>query len=270
MTVTILQNGVGGTTGAYLASAAPYFSSGTVWYVDSTRGTDAGSPAGQNREKPLATITQAVANASAGDIIVLASSHTETRTAGSQLISKAVLIVGEGSVAGVPSPTINFDTGDMSLTGANSEIHNVKFTARSAASATARVQLVANGGALRGCYFLCAGNDTGPAVSVYTGLSNIIIENCTFISTATSTSSQPESALKTAGTVTDMRIEDCVFSDGTVGFSNFYAADLSAGAITRLEIRRLSLLLGAEMKLNASTTWRLGGLTTSGGGKLVW
>jgi hypothetical protein len=61
-----------------------------------------------------------------------------------------------------------------------------------------------------------------------------------------------------------------VFSDGTVGFSNYYAVDLSAGAQSRLTLLGISLLLGAEMKLHSSSTWRLAGLLATGSGKLVW
>jgi hypothetical protein len=269
MTITILNSGIGGSTGAYLATASPLYSTGAVWYVDSTKGTDAVSPAGLNREKPLATLSQAVSNAASGDIISLGASHSELQS-GTLSISKALLIVGEGSASGVPTATLIANTStSFALATAGAEFHNIRFAVRTAASATARVTM-ATGTALRGCYFDCAANETGPAVTLASSGTNMTLESCTFTSTATLTTAQPESAVKTLGTATDVLITDCVFSDGTVGFSNSYSCDLSAGAITRLEIRRLSLLLGAELKQHASSTWRLAGLTTTRGGRIVF
>lgn len=270
---TFYQNGCGESLGDELCTTSPLMlpTSAAVWYVNSATGTDAASPAGQNREKPLATLSQAVTNASAGDIIVLMDGHAETGYGSTLLVSKAGLkIVGGGSSGGLPTVTLTFAAaGTITLNAAGVEIRNVKFATRSAAGSNPKVTLTANT-ACRGCYFECSGNDTGPAISVFTGADYSQISDCTFISTATSTSSQPESAIKAGGASTEVWISDCSISDGTVGFSNPFALDLSTAAMPRLKIERVSFLLGADGKVHASSTGYAVGCTTNGGGRLVW
>lgn len=270
MAFTFFQQGCGGTTGAAITALAPYMSSGTVWYVDSETGTDAASPAGQNREKPLATLAQAHSNAANnGDVIILLETHNEVLT-GNVILSKGVIVAAEGSSSGVPTVEIGFDAaGRLFLSGVGTELHNVKLTPRTAAGANPRVNM-ATQTAMRGCYIECDEHDTGAGVQLDSGADNVVVESCTFISVATDATAQPESALKISGaSSTDLLITGCVFSDGTVGFSNFYACDLSSDAVTRLEIRNLSLLLGAELKINSSSVYRIAGVTSTGGGKIV-
>src|SRR5689334_19357234 len=105
----IYPNGVGGSTGASLATAAPLYASGQVWYVSSTTGVDGASPAGLDRVKPLATLAQAYTNAAAGDFIVCLSGHVETLTS-AQTIGKAdIKLVGEGTGSSRPRFTRNAD-----------------------------------------------------------------------------------------------------------------------------------------------------------------
>ncbi len=246
-------------------------SANNVWWVNSTGGVDAGGTAGQNREKPLATFAQANTNAAAGDFIVLMDGHTETGSTAAVTISKAGLkIIGAGSAAGVPTVSFAFGVGGIwSVTGAAVELRNIKFKTRTGADATSRVSFQSAAGAVRGCYFECGPNDTGMALEIAGG-GPAEITGCTFISTATSTAAQPSKALGHSIGVSDVLIQNCKFSDGTVGFSNIYCLDLSGFAMTRLRLERLSFLLGAEGKNHASTTGYAIGTSVTGGGKLLF
>lgn len=268
-----LQNGCGETLGDELCTMRPLLlpTANNVWYVNSATGTDAVSPAGQNREKPLATLAQALTNAQANDIIVLMGGHTEANATFHLVSTAGLKIVGAGSSGGQPTVNFTFGAGGgISLNALGVEVRNVKFKTRSAADATGRFFLRTQT-AIRGCYFECSANDTGPACVVLSGADYAEITNCTFVSTATSTSNQPESAVKgTTGGSTGIVVRDTIFSDGTVGFSNSYALDLTVAAYTRLKLERVSFLLGAEGKVHASSTGYAAGCTTTGGGRLIW
>ena len=128
-----LQNGCGESTGDELCTSRPLLlpTSNSVWYVNSATGTDAVSPAGKNREKPLATLAQAITNAQANDIIVLMDGHAESTTSFMTLSTAGVKIVGAGSSGGIPTVTFTFGTGGgISLDGAGNEIRNAKRTSR--------------------------------------------------------------------------------------------------------------------------------------------
>lgn len=258
-------NGLGGTLGASLATCKPLQTSGDVWYVDSTIGVDAASPSGQNREKPLLTIAQALTNSVAGDIIVLLAGSVFALTGVTALAGRIVL--GEGDASGVPTVQIGMNAaGVVSMGTAGGELHNVRFTARTAASGgVARLTITASNQIVTNCYFDCDQYDDAQALSISSGTTNQSVRNCTFRSTATSSSAQPVSALKTLGTVTDLELTGCTFDAGTVGFSNYWALDMSAGIITRLKAEGLSFLRGADYRINTSWTGYFNPQTTSGG-----
>jgi hypothetical protein len=242
-----------------------------VWYVQSTTGTDAASPAGRNREKPLATLAQAITNASDNDVVVLLGAHTETRVA-TITVSKKLAIVGEGSVAGVPSVTFicNFVGSLFTITAANVELRNIKIPTSSLANNTTRITCNQTDFVMDGCYVECSGNDTAAALTLASGADRARLRNTTFISTATLTSAQPESAVKVTAAIADLELDGLVLSAGTVGFSNYFAFDGSAAAITRIRGNGISLLLGADMKLNTSTVGRVNVETTTGGSRVEW
>lgn len=272
MANTVYSNGIGGTTGDDLTLASPLITSGNIWYVDSATGTDAASPAGRNREKPLDTLAQAVTNAADDDIIVLLDGHSETLTA-AQAVTKRLTIVGEGSSSGVPTVTLTNNQAAASLltlSGTNIQIRNIKFAANSQTCATARIVTSAAKPTFIGCYFQCGATDTGPAVLLDTGTTHPTFEDCTFISTGTVVSAQPESALKSGAAIADLIMKDCVFSAGTVGFSNYYAIDFSTAACTRMVVENLSLLLGADMLLHANSTGYINPQTVTGGSRITW
>ena len=269
---TNYPNGAGESLGDTWTTCAPLLMSGVIWWVDSVTGTNAASPAGQDREKPLATLAQAVTNASNGDMIVLKSTHAEQLTT-TVTIAKELTIAGAGSTGGLPSARITFDaSGEIILnTAARQEIRNVYFGTRTALGAVERVSMSGSSDVvIDGCYFECGPNDNAPAVNVSAGCDRLQVNNTTFVSIATSLSSRPESGLKIASGLAGTRLNGVTFDGGTVGFSNPYACDSSTAALTTFEWKSISLLRGAEIKFNASATGRLNVQTATGGGRVTW
>lgn len=265
----IYQNGVGGTLGAQLATVKPLWMSGAVWYVRAG-GVDAAAPAGKSREYPLATIAQAVTNAADGDIICLMDGHLET-IAVEQAVAKKLCFIGEGSSGGQPTVqlTLNASATNMfSVTTSFVEFHNIKFRQSTAANAGARIACAATDMVVDGCYFEC-GNLDNVAISFAGSADRCRIRNTTVISVA-ETAPRPVAGITTIGALADLELDGLVLSAGTIGFSNYFALDASAGAITRLRGINCSLLLGADVKLHASTTGRLNVGTCTGGSRVEW
>lgn len=261
------NNGLGELLGDSLATSKPVITPGFVWFVNSVGGVDAASPAGRDRQKPLATLAQAQTNAVAGDTILLEDGHTESLAA-TLTIAKQLYIVGGGSSAGVP--TVNFAAsganGILSLTAAGTQLRNIRFKVSVVANANIRVS-VSVAARLKNLYVECGPNDTGQGMQLTAN--NIRVNGCTFVSTATVVASRPGKGLESNGAISDIDLEGSVFDEGTVGFATA-ACDLSNAAITRLTGDSISLLRGAELLMNAGSTGFLNPTTTTGGGRITW
>jgi len=197
MSIQYYPNGIGGyPPGDFLDTCKPLQTSGNVWYVSSLIGTDAVAPAGQNREKPLATLAQAVTNALDEDIIVFLQGHTQTLTA-VQTLAKSLTLIGEGTVSDKPAVSFVMNAAATSLfnaTTAGVEFRNLYFPQNLQANASPKVAFTGTGtdGLVRGCYFDCGPTDTGTAISI--GTARCRVENTTLISTATTRAAQPPMA----------------------------------------------------------------------------
>lgn len=269
-----LSNGLGETVGDTLASAAPLQLAGNVWFVSSLTGTDAVGTAGQNKEKPLATLNQAVTNAASGDLICLLTGHTETRTS-AIAISKTLRIVGIGTTSGKPSVQLknNQAAGALfTLSGNVSvEFRNVYFPSpMQACSAT-----LITAGALHqnfiGCYFEGDGNVDDSIINLNTSTtgSRFSMVNCTMVSTSTTIATQPVTGVKATAFPSSVWLDGCVFDDGTVGWTNDYVWDTSGSAFgIEFFAQSLSLLRGAAIKLNSSLA-TINAQTVSGGARVV-
>ena len=73
-----------------------------------------------------------------------------------------------------------------------------------------------------------------------------------------------------AAATADMELDGLVLSGGTVGFSNYNAFDGGSFAISRIRGLSVSLLLGADMKLNASSTGYVNIQLSTGGSRFQW
>lgn len=270
MSSKFYPNGAGGTLGDQLDTCRPLITSGNVWYVSSLIGTDAASPAGQNREKPLATIAQAVTNAADEDIIVFLQGHTESLTA-AQNIAKRLQLVGEGTVSGKPGVTFNTNSaaGNLFTTSALSiEFRNIYFPEATQTNTAAKIAVGAAFCRFVGCYFELGAKDTGVGVSV--AADGTRFDNCTFISTATLRTAQPLVAIKSVGvSIDNVEMNGVVVSAGTVGFSNYSAVDFtSASTLLRIKALGISLLLGADMDLPAAWKGNVNVQLATGGSRV--
>lgn len=271
----VRPNGIGGTTGDTLVTCKPIQHSGDVWFVNSVGGVDAASPAGKDREKPLATLGQAYTNAAAGDIICLLSGHTETLVA-MLLINKTLTIVGEGLSSGIPTVQLKINAAAAGLLTLNTAIvmRNIRFPAsvqsNTGPGANVGKVRVGNGSCqLIGCYFEQSGLDQLPAVSIAAAVNVCRVDGCTFVSTATAVTTRPTYGLFHEGALTDLDVVGTTFSDGTVGFSGA-AWDGSTGIATRVRGVGVSALLGADIVQHASSVGYINVQTATGGGRLEW
>jgi len=272
MAVISLPNGIGESAGDALVTNKPLEFNGNIWYVNATGGTDAASPAGQNRNKPLATLAQAVTNSADGDMIVCMDGHAETLTA-VQTIGKDLTIVGAGSSSG--KPTVKFTMNNASnatmfnCTGGSLQsvqLINLWIEENAQTNTAARIINITNDFRARGLYVECGATDTGAAID-QTG-TTAIFESCTFISTATAVGSQPKMALD-IGSMTTLYMNGVVVDAGTVGFSNYFALE-GTDDISMMYIENLSLLRGADAKFTEASKGYINVQTATGGARIDW
>lgn len=270
---TNYPNGLGATSGSVIATDAPFYTTGDVWYVHYGTGTDAASPRGKDDKKPLKTTTQAITNAAAGDVIVLLDGHEEPIGTGSVSLNKNLTLVGAGtSSSGLPTAKYIFDDADSSVvvTGAIVQIHNVRFGAAQAASATVRiVSTAATLFRMVDCYIECGQYDDTVTMTADTGM--VWLSGVTIVSTATSATALPYVGLDIGDSAqpSSLWMDDCTFDDGDYGFSEetpFIVYDAVSAFIENLELAN-----GADLFIGqASTLCYVNAQTVSGSGKIVF
>jgi hypothetical protein len=120
------------------------FTTGTVYYVSSTSGSN--ENIGTDPAFPKATVAgaQSAATASKGDIVVILPGHTETLTAALTLSKAGVGYVGLGYGSMRPTFTGNGAIDAISVTGANVMIANVRFPAPETDDQTADINVAAS------------------------------------------------------------------------------------------------------------------------------
>jgi hypothetical protein len=266
----INTNGVGGTTGAAIALLSPLYTSGDIWYVSSSTGSDAAAPRGKERIRPLATLAQACTNAAVGDIIVCLSGHAETLTSGQTFSEANQLIIGEGSGSTRPRFTRGADIVMFNVTAAGVQFNNIYFPATTVASTSSRVKFAGVRNELIGCYFECGTLDNGAALETVTGASQVGITGSNyFVSTSTSTASQPANAITVTNTITDLEIDTLVLDGGSSGWSDPYALKVS-GAITRMRATNVDLLGDSDVTIVTGTTGHFHIRNKTGSPRVAW
>lgn len=263
-------NGIGESTGdSLVSSTSPFYTRGTVYWVHSSTGSDSND--GTERARPLATLAQAITNATDDDVIVLMSGHSETLTA-QQNIAERLTIVGAGTSGGVPTVTFtrNFNGVMFNITAAHVSLRNIKFAASATSSASNKITASGADLSVIGCYFECADNDAGPSLSLAADYP--VIESTTFISTGVSTPPYP--ALHWATTRAGIWIRDCICDGGTIGFKHSShagspAIDGLTGEGTALKIEGTSCRNGADVLVFANGGWAQVSSSGSGGGMVT-
>jgi len=278
MSIQYYPNGIGGyPPGDFLDTCKPLQTSGNVWYVSSLIGVPGGGPgdftAGQNREKPLPTLADAVTQSADEDIIVFLPGHTQTLTA-TQSISKRLTLVGEGVIDG--KPAVSF-YGEMAapqalfrVSAAAVQFRNIYFPENKLSNNVQRILVQSTDFLMRGCYVECGAKDRGAALLLSGARPRI--ESSTFISTAVATAAQPLMAIQSdTVSIIGLTMEDVVVSAGKFGFSNYAAIDLGAAtSLSQMKIEGMSLLLGADMALPAGATGRVNVQLATGGSRVQW
>lgn len=253
MPTHLYPNGLGGLNGDSLVYESPIHVAGSVWYVDSATGTDAASPAGNNRSRPLATLAQAVENAASGDIIILLDGHAETITS-TISVWKELVIVGEGQSSGKPTVklTPNLDGAMITVTGSNSQLRNIWFEENLVSSSTARVTVTCAHVAIFRCYFEGNGNDTEGMLSLGTVSSYFRIEDTTFVSNGSSTSSRPATGIEFHNSVAKLELRNVTFDGGTYGFVDKVGYNDSSNNVAHVTAIGTNLLNGADMDVGTA------------------
>lgn len=254
-------NGAGETTGDALVTGAPLYMSGVVWYVNSATGADAGGSAGQFRERPLATLGQALTNASANDIIVLMDGHTETAGGLLTLNKAGIAIAGAGSSSGLPtvnlSPDLTGANGLFAVTAAAVELRNLKLKKCVGSNPNVRVAVQAADFHMIGCYVECSGNDVAAALDTGAGNNRTRVKDTTFVSIATAVASLPTTAITESTAAAGFELENVTIDAGAFGFSSQWALDFSTASVTLFRGRSLFLLnlATASVRPSGSGGW---------------
>jgi hypothetical protein len=264
----LYQNGTGESLGERMATAKPLWSSGTIWYVSSNGGIDGGG--GHDRERPLATLGQAITNAVDGDMIVLMPGHTETIAA--LVPTKSLLIVGAGKVGADPSVVLDCGAaGGLQFTNAasaGSQVRNVRFKSSDPAFASDFVRVGQSAQSVLDCYFEVAPNNAwGSLISAAT--TGCRFERCKFVSHGTGYDLRPQYGLRTTSLQTDLSIVDCEFDSGAYGFSQRALALLTAAHV-RLRLEGVTLRGGADCEITSTATGWLNVNALSGGSRFTW
>ena len=155
---------------------------GTTHYVDSVNGDNGNT--GFNPQAALATLAQAIANATAnvGDVIVLAPGHAETLTASLALSKAGVQIIGLGRGSNRPAFTCNANVDLFTITGANVELRNILFN-ESGAAHTSQINIGAPDILIARCQFDCGANEV-ESITIEAAGDRLIIEKNEFHVTA--------------------------------------------------------------------------------------
>ena len=279
MSVIHLPNGIGDTLGDALVTNSPLEVNGNVWYVHYSTGTDAVSPAGQNRQDPLKTLGQAVTNSAAGDVIVLMDGHEETITA-TVTVNKSLAIVGAGSSGGYPTVKLTNNQAAAQMLNFNNacscRVGNIWFEEEAQANSSPKITtdscytLIFDG-----CYMQLGQYDDDFGVQLG-DIYFTMFRNCTFISTATSIATQPYAAIgvhAAATVVARVYMDGTVIDGGTYGWSNYHAVDLSQNANDQpevVDIINLSLLRGSDIRIDKDSVGWVNVATRTGGVRVDW
>jgi hypothetical protein len=272
---TYFPNGFGELTGDSLVTTAPWYTSGTIYYVSSALGDD--TNAGTERLQPKKTVGSAETAASSGDIIILASDHDETLTA-TLALSAGITIVGAGSSSGQPTAKLTNNSATTELIdvrGANCAVIGILFPTNDQTNAAARVAIgsvefaAVDNFILRGCRFESTSTDTGAAVDLAAG-DRGTIDDCQFVVTST-TGTSPGSGLEITDVNMDgLIIRDTTFDGGTLGYEDGIALKGAASTMTFARFENVSLLNGADATIEASSGGRMNFVNTTGSGRVIF
>lgn len=203
-------------TGVDTATVSPdYFGTNVIW-VNSANSAASDANAGTEPELPLATLAQAITNASAGACIAVSATHTQTISVTLTVNKAGLRFVGFGT--GTARPTLTPSSGAIAVftvSAANVVIDNFYLKAAAATSgAASRVVSTASGTQVLNCQVDCGAFDQ-EGVLLNASADNARIEGCTF----TATASRPTRAIGLGAAVSNFQLMSTIIDGATFGWA---------------------------------------------------
>lgn len=154
------------------------FTTGKVFYVDSTIGSN--DNVGTDPMLPLSSITgaQTAGTASKGDVVVVMPGYTETRTAVLTLSKAGMTYTGLGNGLLRPTITGNGAIDAISITGANVTLENFAFPAPGTDNQTADINVAGAGATIRNTYHIgsTTSKNKTDIITVASGGDDLLVE----------------------------------------------------------------------------------------------
>lgn len=191
------------------------FVTGDVIFVDSVNGNDAND--GLNEKEPLATLQQAVTNATDenGDVIIVKENHAETLST-VITIDKNLRIYGQGSGSSKPALSIDASNDVLRITTDNVVIDNIRFPKGLTVANNGKVSIAGQRATVSNCDFECGEFDP-QAIKIGSSGNYPTIKDCTF----TVVENGPNTGiLINEVTLLGLIIESCTFDGGDFNFDD--------------------------------------------------
>lgn len=244
-------NGVGGSTGAELATISPLMSSGTIYYLGNATSGASDSNSGTERTKPLATIGQAYTNAAADlaqpCIIDVLAGHNEIVSSSVTLNTVGLSIIGEGAGSTTPCFTMANNTSVFTISAAGTMLDNLKFPVATGNGSNIVVSAKAF---LNNLTHLTGAFGTA-AIAINTGASGTSITNTTITKSEDGTS---QIAIYVGPfTFTDIVVDNLIIDAGSFTWGT-YSWSNGGGILQRLRATNVQLLNGSDVALYTGTT----------------
>lgn len=255
-------------TGDAMLADTEFYTTGDIFYVHYGTGDDAN--AGTDELAPKKTVASALSVLATGcDIIVLLPGHDEAIAATVFMNSDGVTVVGCGTSDGKPTCKLHSDNADPIVSMETiSYLRNVwLYDVASESGPESLVDVTASYCEIRGCYMV-------PTVNSVVGVagmnSYVTYRETSFVSGGSAVASRPAIGLQLTivGSLNDIDVRGCVFSNAEHGFSSDAFHD--AVGVTRLYVIAMSQLYGADVTITASATGIINPEHSSGSASVTW
>jgi hypothetical protein len=220
MPITNFPGGVGSYGIPLYGSGSVYdMPWGKAWFVSNATGVVNGD--GTSRDRPMVSLADALARASAYDTIFVGPGHAENVTAsmvfsgtnqsgpntGAQVIPQGVRIIGEGVGTNRPTFTLTAAASTFALANANSTLENIRILCPQTGTTTnaTQVAVTAAGCMVRQCQFQGASSSTALATTCIQ-LSSAANDFMALDNTGFTVTGAPTSWLSTTGTAAAARV----------------------------------------------------------------
>lgn len=249
-------------TGVDTATVFPdYFGTNVIW-VNSASSAASDGNAGTEPELPLATLAQAITNASAGACIAVSATHAQTISVTLAVNKAGLRFVGFGT--GTARPTLTPSAGNIAtftVTAANCVIDNFYLKAAAATSgASGRLTTNASGTQVLNCQIDCGAFDQ-EGLLFTTGGDNARVQACTI----TATASRPTRAISHSNAVSNFHLLDTVIDGATFGWAGNAVNVTSA---INLVAKNVTIMGNADIFGTTVASYQMYGITAIGAAKV--